>query len=186
VNTPPISSGRAGVIVTLHSPAAEENSTGPSVPGTVNDSTLSALVAARLTNDVPERWSSFCPLVQVMSIGAGGGAQTAGVRIDGKLTFIARSPEIVRVAPPTSSGLSGPGETDELGDTVSVGDSPPDDGGEIEGDGPWPIPVVVHAIETEPQRTPQKTPERAPSARVRSRIPRIPPSLPHASLPMRT
>jgi hypothetical protein len=71
-----------------------------------------------------------------MSIGAGGGAHTAGVRIDGKLTFIARSPEIVRVASPTSRGLSGPGEMDELGDTVSVGDPPPDDGGEIEGDGP--------------------------------------------------
>jgi hypothetical protein len=182
VNTPPTSSGRAGVIVTLHSPAVEENSTGPSVPATVNDSTLSALVAARLTNDVPERWSALWPLVQVMSIGAGGGAQTAGVRMPGKLTFIARSPEIVRVAPPTSSGLSGPGETDVLGDTVSVGDSPPDDGGEIDGDGPWPIPVAVHAIEIQPKRTPR----RAPSARVRRRIPRIPPSLPHASRRTRT
>jgi hypothetical protein len=31
-------SGNAGVIVTLHSPAAEVNTAGPSGPGTVNDS----------------------------------------------------------------------------------------------------------------------------------------------------
>ena len=57
MNTPPMLSGRAGVIVTLHSPAVEENSTGPSGPWTVNESAWSALVSARLTNDVPERRS---------------------------------------------------------------------------------------------------------------------------------
>ena len=38
MNTPPMLSGKAGVIVTLHSPAVEENSTGPSGPWTVNES----------------------------------------------------------------------------------------------------------------------------------------------------
>jgi len=172
--------------VTRHSPADDENSTGASAPGTVNESTVLTLVSMRLTNDVPERWSSLWPLVQVMSIGAGGGAQTAGVWIEGKVRLTARSPESVRLATPTWSGLSGPGETDELGDTVSLGEPSPDDGGEIDGEGPCPIPVALQAIETQPTRRPERTRWRPPSPRVRSCVPRIPASLPHASRPTRT
>jgi hypothetical protein len=161
-----------------HSPAEDENATGPSAPETVNERTDSALVSTRLTNDVPERWSSLWPPVQVMSIGAGGGAQTAGVWIEEKLTLIARSPARVRLAAPAWSGLSGPGETDELGDTVSVGDSPPVDGGEIDGEGPCPIPVALHAA--------ARTIRSAPNVPFRSHDPRIRASLLHAPLRTRT
>ncbi len=124
---PPMLSGRAGVIVTAHSPAVEVNTTGPSGPVTVNESARSALVAARLTNEVPERRSSCVDgPVHVMSIGAGGGAQTAGVAIDAKGTSILRSPDKARVAVPVSNGLPGPGDAVGVGDTgeaLGVGDS---------------------------------------------------------------
>ena len=126
-------SGRAGVIVTAHSPAVEVNTTGPSGPVTVNESERSALVAARLTNEVPERRSSCVDgPVHVMSIGAGGGAQTAGAAIDANGTSIRRSPVKERVAVPVSNGLAGPGDAVGVGDTgeaVGVGD-PPGGGGE--------------------------------------------------------
>ena len=54
-----------------------------------------------------------------MSIGAGGGAQTAGVAIAGRLTFIATPPDSVRLAPPTTSALSGPGEPVGVGEGVA-------------------------------------------------------------------
>ena len=71
-----------------------------------------------------------------MSIGAGGGAQTAGVWIAGRLTFSARSPVSVRVALPTASGLSGPGEIEGLAEGVALTEPSPVEGGEIDGDGP--------------------------------------------------
>jgi hypothetical protein len=166
-------------MVTLHSPAVEENSTGPSGPWTVNESVLSALVGARLTNDVPER-SSRCsaPPLQVMSIGAGGGAQTAGVSIEERPMVIVRSPDSVMLATPTSSGLSGPGEPDGVGEAVGVGETLSAGGGEMVSDGPWPIPVALHAA--------VRTVRSAPNVRVRSHVPRIPASLPHAPRPTRT
>jgi hypothetical protein len=126
-------SGSAGVIVTLHSPAIEENATAPSGPGTVNDSTRSELVTARLTNDVPER-RRICVVgpCHVMSIGAGGGAQTAGVAIDTNGTLIVSPPERDRVAVPALSGLAGPGEALGLGETEGDVESP-DGGGETLG-----------------------------------------------------
>lgn len=66
-----------------------------------------------------------------MSIGAGGGAQTAGVVIDGNDTSIVRSPDNDRVAAPAFSALAGPGEPVGLGDTVGDGD--PTGGGEMLG-----------------------------------------------------
>src|SRR5688500_2485420 len=122
VKMPPMLSGRAGVIVTAHSPAVEENTTGPSGPVTVNESARSGLVAARLTKEVPERRSSsVAGPFHVMSIGAGGGAQTAGVAIVANGTSIERSPDRTRVAVPVSSGLSGPGDPVEVGETGEVG-----------------------------------------------------------------
>ena len=116
------------MIVTLHSPALEENATGPSGPVTVNDNTCSVLVSARLTKEVPERRSSCVDgPCHVMSIGAGGGDQTAGVAIDANGTVVVRSPESVRVAAPAFSALAGPGEPVGLGDTV--GDAESSDGG---------------------------------------------------------
>jgi hypothetical protein len=166
-------------MVTLHSPAVEENSIGPSGPWTVNESALSALVGARLTNDVPDRCSCWtAPPLHVMSIGAGGGAQTAGVSIEERPMLIVMSPDRVTLAAPTTSGLSGPGDPDGVGETVGVGDAPSGGGGETVSEGPWPIPLVVHAA--------VRTVRSAPSARVRSHVPRIPASLPHASRPTRT
>jgi hypothetical protein len=136
VNTPPMLSGRAGVIVTLHSPAAEVNSAGPSGPWTVNESTVFALVGARLTNDVPDSRNSLGPLVHVMSIGAGGGAQTAGVWIVVSATVVTISPVSVMLALPTASALSGPGEPEGLAEGVSLTEPSPVDGGEIVGGGP--------------------------------------------------
>lgn len=126
-------SGRAGVMVTAHSPAVEENTTGPSGPVTVNESARSGAVAARLTKEVPERRSSCVDgPFHVMSIGAGGGAQTAGVAIDANGTSILSSPDRERVAVPVSNGLAGPGDAvgvGETGEAVGVGD-PPGGGGE--------------------------------------------------------
>jgi hypothetical protein len=133
VKTPPMLSGSAGVIVTLHSPAVEVNTRGPLGPGTVNESERSGLVSARLTKDVPERRSSWVVgPCHVMSIGAGGGAQTAGVVIDAKATSIVRSPDRERVAAPAFNVLAGPGDTVGLGDSVGDGESP-DGGGEMLG-----------------------------------------------------
>jgi hypothetical protein len=67
-----------------------------------------------------------------MSIGAGGGAQTAGVVIDAKATSIVRSPDRERVAAPAFNVLAGPGDTVGLGDSVGDGESP-DGGGEMLG-----------------------------------------------------
>jgi hypothetical protein len=133
VKTPPMLSGSAGVIVTLHSPAVEENTTGPFGPGTVNESARSELVSARLTKEVPERRST-CVVgpCHAMSIGAGGGAQTAGVAIDAKGTLIVRPPDTVRVAAPAFNGLAGPGEPVGLGETMGDGESS-DGGGETLG-----------------------------------------------------
>ena len=171
-------SGRAGVIVTSHSPAVEVNTTGPSGPVTVNESARSTLVAARLTNEVPERRSSCVDgPVQVMSIGAGGGAQTAGVAIDANDTSIRRSPDKERDAVPVSNGLSGPGDAVGVGDTgepVGLGDSA---GGGGEMLVPWPTPVVLHAAVSTTRRT--------PSSRVR-RVVTIPRSVPHALRSART
>jgi hypothetical protein len=124
VKTPPMLSGNAGVIVTLHSPAVDVKTAGPSGPGTVNDNEWSGLVSARLTNEVPERRST-CVLgpCQVMSIAAGGGAQTAGVAIAANGTVIVRSPDTERVAVPAFSALAGPGDPVGLGETVGDGDS---------------------------------------------------------------
>lgn len=129
MKTPPMLSGSAGVIVTLHSPAIEENATGPSGPGTVNDSVRSELVSARLTNDVPER-RRICVMgpCHVMSIGAGGGAHTAGIAIDANDNSIESSPDRERVAVPATKALAGPGETVGLGE-MRVGD------GELSGGG---------------------------------------------------
>jgi hypothetical protein len=117
-------SGRAGVIVTLHSPAVEENSTGPFGPTTVNENARSALVSARLKKDVPDR-RSRCPEVpcHVMSIGAGGGAQTAGVATLAKRLSMVRSPDTLTVARPVSNPLSGPGEPVALGEALGEGES---------------------------------------------------------------
>jgi hypothetical protein len=67
-----------------------------------------------------------------MSIGAGGGAQTAGAAIDAKGTVIERPPDTVRVAEPAFSGLAGPGELVGLGETTADGESF-DGGGETLG-----------------------------------------------------
>jgi hypothetical protein len=67
-----------------------------------------------------------------MSIGAGGGAQTAGVAIDANGTVIVRSPDTVRVAAPAFRGLAGPGEPVGLGERVGDGESF-DGGGETLG-----------------------------------------------------
>jgi hypothetical protein len=68
-----------------------------------------------------------------MSIGAGGGAQTAGVAIDEKVAVSVRPPERVRVATPSPSGLSGPGEPETLGVAVEVGVMPSGGGGDTLG-----------------------------------------------------
>ena len=125
-------SGRAGVMVMAHSPAVEENTTGPSGPVTVNESARSGPVAARLTKEVPERRSSCVDgPFHMMSIGAGGVAQTAGVAIDANGTSILSSPDRERVAVPVSNGLAGPGDpvVGDTGEGVGVGD-PPGGGGE--------------------------------------------------------
>jgi hypothetical protein len=82
------------------------------------------------------RCSALWPLVQVISIGAGGGAQTAGVSIEAKLTFTVRSPVSAMLAAPVSSGLSGPGDPEGLGVSVGVGDPASGGGGEMSGEGP--------------------------------------------------
>ena len=133
MKTPPMLSGNAGVIVTLHSAAVDVNTAGPSGPGTVNDSARSGPVSARLTNEVPERRSTCeAEPCHVMSIGAGGGAQTAGVAIDANGTVIVRSPDTVRVAAPVLSGLAGPGDPVGPGETTGDGESF-DGGGEMLG-----------------------------------------------------
>src|SRR5688500_2641318 len=170
LKTPPMLSGRAGVTVTLHSPAVEENSTGPSGPATLNASVRSGLVSVRLTNDAPERCSSSSvPPSHVTSIGAGGGAHTAGVSIDERFTASVRSPDSVTVATPTRSGLSGPGDAVAIGERVGDGEMAAGAGGEMLG--PCPIPVEVH---------PARSARRAPTVRVLGHVPRIAPSLPHA------
>ena len=137
LNTPPMLSASAGVMVTLHSPAVDENSIGPSGPWTVIESALSGLVGARLTNDVPKRCNCWtAPPLQMMSIGAGGGAQTAGVSIEDRPMVIATSPDRVTLAAPATSGLSGPGEPDGVGETVDVGDAPSAGVGETASVGP--------------------------------------------------
>lgn len=120
---PPMLSGSAGVIVRLHSPAVEENSTGPLGPTTVNDNARSGLVCTRLKNDVPAR-RSCRPEVpcHVTSIGAGGGAQTAGVAILVRRTSRVRSPDTLTVASPVTNPLSGAGEPVGLADTVGDGE----------------------------------------------------------------
>jgi hypothetical protein len=171
VKTPPMLFGRAGVIVTAHSPVVEENTTGPSGPVTVNESSRSGLVVARLTKETPERRSCCADgSFHVMSIGAGGGAQTAGVAIDANGTSIVRSPDSVRVATPVSSALSGPGDPVGVGERVGEGD--PSSGGGGDTLTPWPTPVEVHAAVT--------TVRRAPSTRVLRHVAPIPPSLLHA------
>ena len=168
---PPISLGSAGVTVTAHSPAVEENATAPSGPLTVNESARSVLVIARLTKETPERPSCCADgPIHVMSIGAGGGAQTAGVVIDANDTFIVRSPDKVRVATPVFSALAGPGDPVGVGERVSEGE--PSSGGGGETLTPWPIPVEVHA--------PVSTVRRAPSTRVLRHVEPIPASLLHA------
>ena len=72
-------SGSAGVIVMLHPPSADENSSGPFGPWTANDRTWSALVTARLTNEVPNRRSTRPPFAHARFIDAGGGAHTAAL-----------------------------------------------------------------------------------------------------------
>jgi hypothetical protein len=123
VKMPPMWSGSAGVIVTLHSPAVEENSTDPSGPATVNDKARSAVVSVRLKNDEPNR-RSCCPEVpcHVMSIGAGGGAQTAGVATLVMRTSRVRSPDTLNVAVPVVNPLSGPGEPVALGEGLAEGE----------------------------------------------------------------
>jgi hypothetical protein len=49
---------------------------------------------------------------------------------------IARSPDKETLAAPTTSGLSGPGETGGVGETVGVGDAPSGGGGEMVSVGP--------------------------------------------------
>jgi hypothetical protein len=72
-----------------------------------------------------------------MSIGAGGGAHTAGVSIEERPMLIVTSPDRETLAAPTSRGLSGPGDPDGVGDSVGVGEPPaPEGGGEIVSDGP--------------------------------------------------
>ena len=71
-----------------------------------------------------------------MSIGAGGGAQTAGVSIEGRPMLIVTSPDRVTFAAPTTSGLAGPGEPDAVGENVGVGDGPSGGGGETMSEGP--------------------------------------------------
>jgi hypothetical protein len=63
-----------------------------------------------------------------MSIGAGGGAHTAGVTIEANGTTIVRPPDTVRVATPVASGLSGPGDPDGVGETLGEGDTSSGDG----------------------------------------------------------
>src|SRR5918996_5690481 len=134
VKTPPMLSGSAGVTVTLHSPAVEENSIGPPGPLTVNESARSTAVSARLTKDIPERRSRCSPPPDhVTSIGAGGGAQTAGVCIEEKVTSSVRSPESATVATPVRSGLAGPGDPVGLGERVGEGERSSTGGGETLG-----------------------------------------------------
>jgi hypothetical protein len=71
-----------------------------------------------------------------MSMGAGGGAQTAGVWIVVRVTVIARSPVSVSPALPTESALSGPGEPEGLAEGVALTEPSPVVGGEIAREGP--------------------------------------------------
>ena len=143
-NTPPTLSGNAGVIVMLHAPSAEVNSSGPSGPGSVNDRTCASLVSARLTNEVPESRSSRPPPVHAMSIGAGGGAHTAGVTRFVSVAVCVRSPDRMSVAAPDDSGLAGPGDPVASGVGLAEGDpAPPGAGGEMLGS---TSPVTVHAV----------------------------------------
>jgi hypothetical protein len=68
----------------------------------------------------------------VISIGAGGGAQTAGVAIAAKGTVTVRSPDTDKVAVPAFSALAGPGDPVGLGEMVGDGD-PLVGGGEMLG-----------------------------------------------------
>ena len=58
-----------------------------------------------------------------MSIGAGGGAHTAGVAIAANGTVMMRSPDRDKVAVPAFNGLAGPGDVVALGETAGDGDS---------------------------------------------------------------
>jgi hypothetical protein len=69
----------------------------------------------------------------VTSIGAGGGAQTAGNAIDANGTSIESSPDRERVAAPVANGLAGPGELVGLGDTMGEDGESSDGGGEMLG-----------------------------------------------------
>ncbi len=147
VKSPPMLSGSAGVMVTLHSPAVELNSTGPSGPLTTKVSARSALVSSRLRNDVPVSPSSSAPgPSHVSAIGAGGGAQTAEGPSVGKTTVRVRSPDTSTVATPVASGLSGAGAPLALADGAD-GDGA---GGETEGLVPWPTPVELHEVSAAP------------------------------------
>jgi hypothetical protein len=99
-----------------------------------------------------------------MSIGAGGGAQTAGVTIVGNVALIVMSPDTTTVARPAVSGLAGPGDTEADADGVGMGDWA--GGGETLT--PCPVPVVLHAAVS------------AASTEAFTHVARIPPSLPHA------
>lgn len=112
----------------------------------------------------------------VMSIGAGGGAQTAGNAIDANGTSIETSPDSERVAEPATNALAGPGEPVGLGGTtVGDGESSGADGETL---GPWPIPVALHAVVSIARK--------APIIGAFGHLPRISPSLPHPSRRTRT
>jgi hypothetical protein len=107
----------------------------------------------------------------VMSIGAGGGAQTAGNAIDANGTSIESSPDSERVAEPATKALAGPGEPVGLGETtVEDGESSGGDGDTL---GPWPMPVALHAAVS--------TARKAPIIGAFGHLPRIWPSLPSPS-----
>jgi hypothetical protein len=68
-----------------------------------------------------------------MFIGAGGGAQTAGVATLENRTSRVRSPDTLTLAWPAFRPLPGPGEPVGLADTVGEGESPSGGGGETLG-----------------------------------------------------
>ena len=79
-NVPPTCVGKAGLIVTAHSPADERNSTGAPSTLTVKARAWEASVAIWLVNDGPPRLSTWSPeAAQERAIAPGGGDHTAGV-----------------------------------------------------------------------------------------------------------
>jgi hypothetical protein len=144
-NNPPTWSGSAGVIVTVHSPAADRNSTGPVGPFTRSSSARSSLVDARLVNEAPESRSDWPPgSLHRRSIEPGGGAQASGCTRVGRLTCAVRSPVIEIDAPPVCSGPSGPGEAVALG--VGEGAGVASGGGGETVTPPGAVPVDVQAM----------------------------------------